>query len=473
VRARLLVRIGQSYASLGEYGAGRPLLEQALEIRRGLFGEDSLEVADSLYSLGNCLRLEGDRESLPMLERALAIRRARGGEPDEKLARYQVAVATGLCLARRFDEAIGLLSEAGATAERLPGDRRRLRELILSNLASALQQVRRHEEAIPVARRAVELSREIHGGPHPGLVSSLNTLALSLKGVRSHEEAREIYDDLLAAAETLHGRESDRYAIFAMNKASLLDDVGAFDEAERLYDEAWAVLQRVVGPDNPHRVACRGNMAGLYVRTKRWELARDAYLDCVPRLLAIDGPGSTRAALSQCNLGLCHEALGDLPRAVHALREALGIAERSTDPSRGYRVARAKAHLARALARSGTLEEVCGLLDEVEAFVAAAPRDNLSQHAAFARALQELASGERDSARARLADLGTRPQLDDDAAWVPAAARARSAALRIEAEPSAALAALEAEIPALEALLGPSHPETRAASEALARVAAR
>ena len=63
VRARLLETMSMTYRGLGLYDDARPMMEQALAIRRAEVGDDHDLVAGSLYALGWINKTSGHREA--------------------------------------------------------------------------------------------------------------------------------------------------------------------------------------------------------------------------------------------------------------------------------------------------------------------------------------------------------------------------------------------------------------------------
>lgn len=81
IQSTLLTTIGRVYGSLGLYGRAGPLLEQSLEQRRELYGEPSLEVAESLVQVAwQRLGVQQFDQSLELLEQSLAMRQELFGD---------------------------------------------------------------------------------------------------------------------------------------------------------------------------------------------------------------------------------------------------------------------------------------------------------------------------------------------------------------------------------------------------------
>ena len=109
VRARLLQRMGRSYASLGLHAEAEPLLERAIELQRGLFGERDLATIESTFFLARSLRLAHRAGAVPLLWRALEVYEELVGPDDEHTLDVLVELAAALAAEGQPAEARALL----------------------------------------------------------------------------------------------------------------------------------------------------------------------------------------------------------------------------------------------------------------------------------------------------------------------------------------------------------------------------
>jgi non-specific serine/threonine protein kinase/serine/threonine-protein kinase len=88
VRARMMDAIGRVYRSLGLYDKAVPLLEESLEMRRDILGEENPETSESLNNLAELYHDQGKyAEAEPLYQRALTIReKVLGAEHPEVAA---------------------------------------------------------------------------------------------------------------------------------------------------------------------------------------------------------------------------------------------------------------------------------------------------------------------------------------------------------------------------------------------------
>ncbi|MCK6445712.1 MAG: serine/threonine-protein kinase [Planctomycetes bacterium] len=465
VRRRLLLRIGVSYAGLGEHTQAVELLRRALAESERLHGPDSPEVAEASHRLAWSLLALGSPEARALMERALAMRRALHEATSDEEVRCLVGCAAVATANGRIDDALPVYHEALEALERA-ADARGLRAMVLANRAHTLYAGKRFELAIDDARDALTLQREVHGASYPGALASLNTLALALKHLGRKDEAEVVFTELLDLGERVHGAESSTVAIFASNRAGLIEDLGRRDEARAAYEGAWKLFVASSPPTFPQRVTCGMNLALLCMRTGSWSRSEELYAELAPSILAAEGDASTRYATALNNVALCREARGAIDDAVGALEHALEFTRAQTDASAALRAARIGANLARVLVRARRHADAERELVWVREYLARNPnRVTIAALADFAEALRAEAVGDAAAARVGFESLERADKLDEDTRWLPAAARARLAVLHGDVALGVRAAA------ELEASLGATHVETLAALEGLVRVA--
>lgn len=177
-RARMLQAIGRAYRSLGVFDEARTLLEEALEVRRGLYGPSHEDIAESEASLGLVLYDQGEYEAAELrIRRALAVQRDVLGPDNPEVASTLGALGEVLATQGRYDEA--------EAAHRASADLRRAYfgpthvELAksLTNLGSLLDSRGRDEEAEDVLSEALRISRDNLGERHILVAAAMGNLA--------------------------------------------------------------------------------------------------------------------------------------------------------------------------------------------------------------------------------------------------------------------------------------------------------
>jgi tetratricopeptide (TPR) repeat protein len=411
VQAALLDRIGNVYFRLDLRERAETLLVRALELRRGLYGERRVEVAESLESLSRLRARLGQTEEAERLARsALELRRRLFGDDDGRLAPAllplgaalgmrgdfagaRAALARGAELERRApgeDRALlsGLLRElanaqvlagdddaAGATLRELlalapPGENPLVRATTLERLGVRLTHDGREAEAEPYLREVLELRRRHLPADHGELAAAHGNLGLALHYLRRWEEAEEHYRAALAIDQRRAPGDA-RSTVARINNLGLLAfDRGEFATAEELFRGALDQQLTRGGDQHPdlaypatnlgRALQHQGDLAGAEPLFRRSiAVRRRAFPDGHPHL-----------SLSLLGLGEVLTARGELAAAEAALVESLDI-RRRTLPAGDWRTAEAASALGACLAARGRAAEAEPLLREGAAGLAA------------------------------------------------------------------------------------------------------
>ncbi|MCH7704668.1 MAG: serine/threonine protein kinase [Planctomycetes bacterium] len=206
IRATMLNTIGNVYAKLALNETAIELLEESLLTRREIFGDESLEVAESLIHLA-WVRLD---------------------ETDvaETLARESLAIR-----------------------QRLLDDRHPHVADSLNALGLILQQKGDSEVAESLYRQVLAIRRD-SSRDDPQTAVALNNLGSLLRHKGEHEEAEELLREALDMTVRLAGRLHPATAQRHLNLGRVLFAKGELDEAETLIRESVSILRTVIGNEH-------------------------------------------------------------------------------------------------------------------------------------------------------------------------------------------------------------------------------
>jgi tetratricopeptide (TPR) repeat protein len=164
----------------GKYDEAEPLYQQSLAIRHKVcaihlvassrdysckvFGEEHLDVAESLNSLAELLRAQGKYDEA------------------ESLHRQSLAIRRKVC-------AIHLVASSRDHSCKVLGEEHPSVAALLNNLAGFLHAQGKYEECIPLLRQSLEITRKVLGEEHPEVAILLNNLAGLLNDTGRSEDA--------------------------------------------------------------------------------------------------------------------------------------------------------------------------------------------------------------------------------------------------------------------------------------------
>jgi tetratricopeptide (TPR) repeat protein len=309
--AQSLNDLGVLRRERGDAAGAAPLLEQALAMRRGLFGSVHKDVAVTLVELGRAYqdRGQGDRAE-PLFREALQIRRALFGDQHRETATSKSALA--LLLWNRGDL---------AAAEPLFRDSLETSRAVLSadhpnvgsswnNLGLVVLDRGDFAAAEPMFRESLAIKRKQFGDRHPSLGPTLSNLAGALRGQGKLAEARSLLEEALAITREVLGPNHQSIAGYEVNLARVFLAQNDPSRAEPLLRDALARQQRSSAPDDWRLAATQGILGGLLVRQHKYQEAEPLLLEANRVLKNVPGRQGREAAATRESLVALYEQLG-------------------------------------------------------------------------------------------------------------------------------------------------------------------
>ena len=278
VRARLVETIGTVYRSLGLYDRAISMLEKALEITRGVYGNDHLIVADALHNLGIVYDDQGKyEEAASLFRQSLEIREKKLGPDDPEVARSLNSLAIVYWNQGKFEDAEPLLERSLAIKEKALGPDAPDLANTLINLGVLKHSQRNYDEAETLFKRALVISEKKLGADHPDLGTILNNLGSLYEDQGRRADAEPMYLRSLAIWEKALGPDHPDVAIAVHNLANLYRNLDRFAAAEPLYLRSLAIWEKTLEPDHPYIAISLRERANLCRDQGRFDEAEELY----------------------------------------------------------------------------------------------------------------------------------------------------------------------------------------------------
>ena len=327
IKAEMMDIIGYIYYNLGLYDEAFPLVENAIELRTQLFGENNFDVTASMMTLA-LLKYDTDsfHEADSILRHVERIRRALLGDEHPEVA---AALMT-------YGE-------------------------VLEDMGNFVQAESLFTEAVTIHR----------GNPtdSAGLAVALNNLAYFLQtkigDEAAYEEARAMYEEALYIRSQILPDEHPEIANSYNNLGYIYEDLELFDLARSNYEAALAIRRAILPATHPDLATSINNL-GLFHRTQR-DLDRAEALLREALVLDIENMGEfhTNVGIGKHNLAAVLQDQGKYAEAESLFREAIAIYERRLGPDHGY-IGIFLLNLSEVLIDQGKLEEGEQALREAE-----------------------------------------------------------------------------------------------------------
>jgi CHAT domain-containing protein len=263
----------------GEISTAIPIAEQALELAKKIFPSPNNNLANSLNTLATLYKSQGKwTEAEPLQDEALAIRRILFGDrPNNDLATSLNNLALFYKWQGKWTEAELLYGEALAIRRHLFGGKpNKDLAFSLNNLAVLYKDRGKWAEAERLYGEALAIRRHLFGRrPNNDLAMSLNNVAMFYMAKGKLTDAEPLYNDALAIYRHLFGRRPNNdLAIGLNNLAGLYELQGKWAKAEPLYDEALAIRRMLFDETgHPDLVISLNNLALSHAQQHQPEIA--------------------------------------------------------------------------------------------------------------------------------------------------------------------------------------------------------
>ena len=301
VHGRLLDVIGQMSYHLGRLDEAQARLEQAIAIRRSTAGVTPGDLASSLIHLAWVHRLRNDYErARPLVREALELRRHSlpPGHPDIADALYELGwLSWGPEQERLYRQAADILSGVPAAADR--------RVTLLQALSTNLRRQGRLSEAVAAGRDALAVAQASFGAEHHTTGDAMIHLADHVADIEQDVSgAEQLYRRGLELM-TRHFGDSSIRLLHGMNSLGRLL-VGRGDpEAETVFRRALAISRSATGAEHPRVADQMHKLASALVRQRRLDEAETLARESLE--LTIKTVGRTHQIVAASRLPLLAE----------------------------------------------------------------------------------------------------------------------------------------------------------------------
>jgi non-specific serine/threonine protein kinase/serine/threonine-protein kinase len=325
-QAALMANMGAVYQNLGLLPKARPLLEQALDIRRRVLGRDHPDLLTSLNDLGWVLNRTGDYPKAEALfSEAAEVERRRSGGKSIALANSLNGLGAVAFQRGDYGVARGFFGQALELRKELLGDDHPDVDGSLGNLGTLLMAQGDYAAAEPVLRESLDRRRRRYGKDHPRVLSGLTNLAGALAEKGDLVEAESLYREALELSRRLFANDTPNVAMPLYNLGWVLAREKDYAAAEPLLREALAIRTKVLGPDHPDTAILLGAVGELLLETGRPGEAERLLLGALAIQRTALAPDSEDLAITQVAVGRCLAALRRFDEAEPLLLKSYGF----------------------------------------------------------------------------------------------------------------------------------------------------
>jgi len=264
VRAELLHTTGSILSGLRLYAPSADQLEEALAIRRRLYGENHIEVAETMRALARARKEQLDFEAAaPLAKRAVEIMRQHVAPGDPALVKPLMELVSVSCYEGEYEAAEPLAKEVLAITSDLAQDH--LGEITaLEYLAKVHSSRGEYAQAVARNREALQLYRQRYGEKYPAQITTLGNIGLQLRRMEDFAASQKAYEDALRLQRETYGNDHAS-PILVNNLAGLHYATGNYSDAEKFYKEALALVVKEAGPYHRKAFAMQVRLAKTWI----------------------------------------------------------------------------------------------------------------------------------------------------------------------------------------------------------------
>ncbi|MHB8598579.1 MAG: FxSxx-COOH system tetratricopeptide repeat protein [Ktedonobacteraceae bacterium] len=269
--AELLYRTAAFLYFHGFHPQSQSFHQQALAIRKEVFGPDHPVVAESFNALAILARNQGNYEQAERFHlQALTIR-------EKALGPQHLATAVSLnnlsVLYRdqgKYEQAEQFLQQTISIRERLLGSEHLNTLTAFTNLAKLYLEQRQYEQAESLLQQTLATSERVLDPAHLLIAQNLSLLAKLYFDQEDYEQAEPLWQRSLAILEKTLGSEHPATAERLKDLAELAFAQGRYAQAQSLCQKAIDICEKRLGPEHPDTAAYRKHLTTI-ITTKRWE----------------------------------------------------------------------------------------------------------------------------------------------------------------------------------------------------------
>jgi len=261
LQSHLLNDLGTVTSGMGDHKAALKLLEEALAIRHGLYGEEHSDTARSLANVASeSSKLGKLDKALELGDQALDIRRKLFGNDHPDTAASLADFANYHSYLGKYDKALDLGNQALTIRRKLFGQDHPYTAHSLANVAAYHSYLGKYDKALNLGNQALTIRRKLFGEGHPNTAHSLASVASFHSDLGKHDKAVDLGNQALAIRRKLYGEEHPDIAKSLHNIGTFLSALNQHIDALELFQQALSILQKLLGEAHPDTIMSQHNV---------------------------------------------------------------------------------------------------------------------------------------------------------------------------------------------------------------------
>jgi len=272
--------------TMGRYEKARLYTNQALELRKKLYGEQSMAYAASLNNLAVLKKDAGEfTEAQNTID--LVLSTVEGLEQVNTLA-YAIMLNNKAMLYKqlgRYDEADKLLGTSLKISSGLQSEKSSTHQRLMTNQAILMQEMGNYEESEKIFLEVIDIKEKRLGKRHPDYAHMLNNLAALYVLMGKDDQVEELLLTAMDIYDRKFGTNHPSYASSVANLGNFYRYKDRDEESARLLKEALYIRKNVLGESHPDYVHSLEDMAMYYWKVEDWDKATENFEKAIDQTL--------------------------------------------------------------------------------------------------------------------------------------------------------------------------------------------
>jgi len=321
--------LGEVYFAKKDYGKAEEYFRDSVEVLVSHLGEDHLQVANAVLSLGRtCTKLNSPDEAIMYFEQARLTKQMRLGDDHLEVSEISLEIGRAHVAKKEFDEAL-LCFQSHLRARRAVVEDDELACDIIVEIGNVEYELKRLDTALKSLASALTLYRVILGDEHLKVATTLYCLGCVYESKREFKESMKYHKEAFRLRRRLLGQEDLDVAESLDKISTLYVKQPNLEKALQGMREVLRIRTALLGKEHLEVGATLFGMGVIFFEINELEKAMECYELSLNIRSEQLGESSVKVAQTLHNMGTVlgkqqsfESALSHWRRALVAYREA-------------------------------------------------------------------------------------------------------------------------------------------------------
>ncbi len=329
--AQNLNTLGHLYKDMSLMEKSESAMKQSLSCRENIYGKEHLEY---LIGLGNLILIykyfrQLDSAENNCLKFSEICKRVKG-ENNPYFANNLVELAIIYTKKSNYVKAEALFLQSINIQEKYLGKENLIYNWTLENFAKMYLNLGKFESAEQIYSNILKDLENSKGENNFNYAKTLQDLALVYEKMGYYERSEISLLKAIKICEGLQGNQDRRYANSLFMLADLYNRIGKYEKAEPLYLKSKLLVENTLGKNHMEYSKILINLANLYLYLNQNLKAEALYLEVISRTEKILGKEHSQYSSSLSNIALVYINLGYYEKAESSFMQAKEIIEKTS-----------------------------------------------------------------------------------------------------------------------------------------------